>query len=527
MKKTENKKKNIILFFIKMILLFVVFDIILNNITPLFISVILQGKYGNQVIVEACAAFLVLLIIILFKNTYIFNEKKDNFFKSLGVGAFMLVLSILILIVNLTSSGTFAIADILSLAIFCFLIGIFEEFLCRGWIQNEFIERFAKNRKEVILSIILSSLIFGGMHITNIWLGGQGVLETIAQIIQATGLGILLGSVYYRTKNIWASVFLHGFWDFAVFLGQVNIIKDCTTVNTSTQYLLYTLASSILLTVVYILISMYILRKSKTNKIIEEYSEEEIQKSEKNKNRLIWAIVIVYLAINNLPIQEADEVCYEYGTIGINYNEITYPDYDKYIINEENLNLEISINSNNNLLIKDLKNNKEAILEDKYIDYMMIIKNNNKYTILLRGLNEYQNDTIIYYSDFINLTDLVTSYPEDYLNLIIKSIITIDKAPTTSRLGYITSLDNNVKYPFVETSSDKFIYYESDLYILDRDYIEELPQDNINQNEPNQEEINKEDIDEVPLPTEVEIPEYQEQTETTQEINENNTREDS
>ena len=49
--------------------------------------------------------------------------------------------------------------------------------------------------------IFFSGLIFGGMHITNV-LYGQTLFDTLIQIAQATSVGVLLGAIYYRTKNI-------------------------------------------------------------------------------------------------------------------------------------------------------------------------------------------------------------------------------------------------------------------------------------------------------------------------------------
>ena len=496
-------KNNIITFFIKMVVTFIIFDIILNNLTPVMVNIISVGKYGRHVIVETAAVALSLVTIFLSKNTYIFNEKKVGFIESLKVGGFMLCFSVLILLTNLfTLEGNIKTFDLLSVIIFCLLIGVFEEFLCRGFIQNEFIERFSKNRKQVFLSIALSSLIFGGMHITNIWIGDQGVVETISQIIQATGLGILLGSIYYRTKNIWSCVFLHAFWDFAVFLGQINIIKDCTTVDVSTKYLLYMLISSCLFTVIYILISFYILRKSKTNNIIEEYTEEEIKKSEANKSRLACIIIIIYLTIGQIPVQENNEICYEYETKPIAYNEIIYPEYNKYTINENNLNLELFITGNNELYIKDVTTTTVKKFDANYIDSLLVIKNDNIYTIILRGLNEYQNDTIIYKSTFINSKDTLNTYSSDeYLDKIVESFSILDTAPTTYKLGYVTSLENNMKYPFLETTSEKMIIYENDIYILEQSTKEKAtdntinkPSDNSNKNTQNEiEENNKND----------------------------------
>jgi len=465
---SKNKIKNILIFFLKMIFFFFLFDILLNIFSPLFVNITNEGKYGEHLIAEIGAVLLVLIVLILSKNTNIFSTKKESFFKAIKVGGFMLCMSIFILIVNLsTLKSSIKFYDLLSLVIFCFLIGLFEELLCRGWIQNEFLKKFPKNRRQVFLSIILSSLIFGGMHISNIWIGGQEVLETIVQIIQATGLGILLGSVYFRTKNIWSSIFLHSFWDFAVFLGQINIIKDCTTIDYSFKYSFYMLISSIILTAIYTLVSIYILRKSKTNHLIEEYSDEEIKKSDVNKMRLICAIIILYVALGQIPVQENNEVCYEYETKNIIYNEITYPQYNKYTIKE--LNLQIFLNSENELIFKDLITNKESKFNKHYVVNFIVINNDNTYTLLIKTLNDYENDTLLYLAniDIYNKKD-------NYISNIISSLKELTTAPTTKRLGYLISLNDNIKYPFIETTlKDTLILIDNEFYILKKEEYQE------------------------------------------------------
>ena len=49
------------------------------------------------------------------------------------------------------------------------------------------------------------------MHIGNI--SNTTVSAVVVQLLSTIGLGLLLGTIYVRCKNIWVVVFLHGFWD--------------------------------------------------------------------------------------------------------------------------------------------------------------------------------------------------------------------------------------------------------------------------------------------------------------------------
>ncbi len=68
-----------------------------------------------------------------------------------------------------------------------------EELLFRGGIQGFLQRRYGRP----YMSILISALIFGIIHVNP------------AQVIGAGLLGILLGWLYYRTRNLWYPIFLH------------------------------------------------------------------------------------------------------------------------------------------------------------------------------------------------------------------------------------------------------------------------------------------------------------------------------
>ena len=106
------------------------------------------------------------------------------------------------------------------------------------------------------------------MHITNIF-QGQTVFETVMQIIQATSLGFLLGSIYFRSKNIWAVVFLHTFYDFSFMFPEVNSLKDCTGNNLmSLQAQIGSIYASVILSTIFFISGLIVLRKSKVMHLI-------------------------------------------------------------------------------------------------------------------------------------------------------------------------------------------------------------------------------------------------------------------
>ncbi|UQS87170.1 CPBP family intramembrane metalloprotease [Nicoliella spurrieriana] len=92
----------------------------------------------------------------------------------------------------------------------CFSIGpgIYEEYVFRGLILKALINRFRNaNYWGIISAVIISSILFGGMHLINII--GQPVLATILQVITAIIIGIFLAAICIRTKSIIPGMIIH------------------------------------------------------------------------------------------------------------------------------------------------------------------------------------------------------------------------------------------------------------------------------------------------------------------------------
>ena len=261
-----QKKKSIYLYFLKMIIftfLFIIIQLILSNIT--FFS-LLEERYGYEALQQMLWAGYVLLLLILYKNRYVFTQKRESFKEGFKYILPEVILSTIFLgfaIVNFASSkepvSSFAIFN---LFIQCIFIGVVEEFLCRGWLLNEFLERFSSSKKEIILSIIFSSFIFGILHFFNLG-AGQNVIETTVQVLNAGVSGIFLALVYYKTKNIWLVVFSHFYWDFSLMLIEHNQLVDCyTKSDVSTSVVLSNILSGSIIVIGYLILCYWLYRKT-------------------------------------------------------------------------------------------------------------------------------------------------------------------------------------------------------------------------------------------------------------------------
>lgn len=92
-------------------------------------------------------------------------------------------------------------------------IGLFEEFAFRGVVLLLFAEKRRRTRKDLFLCILLSSAVFGGIHLVNLAVGA-GFGAVMRQIGYSFLIGAMCSVVLYRTANIWICVLLHTLFDF-------------------------------------------------------------------------------------------------------------------------------------------------------------------------------------------------------------------------------------------------------------------------------------------------------------------------
>lgn len=101
-----------------------------------------------------------------------------------------------------------------------------EEFLFRGFILGLFIINFPKTRKGIFKSVALSGLIFGLMHIINLWtFEGQTIKGVLNQVYATACFGIMYGATYLKTRSILTLGFLHFMSNFFSMINELNFIE--------------------------------------------------------------------------------------------------------------------------------------------------------------------------------------------------------------------------------------------------------------------------------------------------------------
>ncbi len=115
--------------------------------------------------------------------------------------------------------------------ILCASIGLFEESLFRGVLFSGLLRKMGGTRKGILGAVLLSSLIFGFVHVEDYIFGGSydlvGCVQSVLKILQSGALGFLLAALYMKNKNMWMIALVHGLNDFfpmqAVILGNASL----------------------------------------------------------------------------------------------------------------------------------------------------------------------------------------------------------------------------------------------------------------------------------------------------------------
>lgn len=92
------------------------------------------------------------------------------------------------------------------------LVGVSEEVMFRGVLFRAFDKAMA-----IWPAIILTSLLFGAVHVLNVFITGQ-LGTAVLQSIAAAMSGVVFMAILLRTGSIWPAIIYHFLWDCLIFL---------------------------------------------------------------------------------------------------------------------------------------------------------------------------------------------------------------------------------------------------------------------------------------------------------------------
>ena len=168
--------------------------------------------FFSNILSLACGSVAVVLLM---------NKEKSGLFKKPTKLAFVL-LGLVIAIDNFQFASFFAgkmqsfnvrISTWFLFSLYCLFTGIFEEFLFRGVVFPFLASKFEKNKKGLLKTVVVSSLIFGCAHLLNVFTGAN-IGATCLQACYSILTGALFAFVLIKTKNIILCAITHGLYNF-------------------------------------------------------------------------------------------------------------------------------------------------------------------------------------------------------------------------------------------------------------------------------------------------------------------------
>lgn len=140
------------------------------------------------------------------------------------------------------------------------LVGVAEELLFRAVIAQTLLEHFGTSRAGIWKACLLSGVLFGAAHLTNLF--SSSAFGVLMQCVFTASLGVMVTAIYFRTGNIWVTVFIHAAMDISSML--VGGLYGTESVADAVSSYDATMLLSVL---TYVLPTLFLLRKKKIGEV--------------------------------------------------------------------------------------------------------------------------------------------------------------------------------------------------------------------------------------------------------------------
>lgn len=139
-------------------------------------------------------------------------------------------------------------------------VGFVEEILFRGVMMTVMVQKWGMTRKGIYKAVIVSSVLFGLLHLVNFAMGRYSLLAAATQTGYALFFGVFFGACMLRNNSIWPVIFGHALFDFC---GALNAISVGGTFTRSRETTPQAALVAILFTLPLLIYGLIILRKVK------------------------------------------------------------------------------------------------------------------------------------------------------------------------------------------------------------------------------------------------------------------------
>lgn len=213
---------------------------------------------------QAALMIPVMLMVVLAGQLKALKWNTKGFFGGILAGAYILAVSLIVLwttfsIVNEDNVELKNALEIVEFVSFTLFVGMTEEFVYRGIITDSLLAKYDETGKGLARAMIVSGLIFGLAHFTNL-VGADDVFDVIQQVIQMCFAGALLAAIYFRSRCIWSTVFIHALFDFALY-SACGMFAGRTIGNQGQKDA--KILVNVIIVALYLLVTLFLLRRKK------------------------------------------------------------------------------------------------------------------------------------------------------------------------------------------------------------------------------------------------------------------------
>lgn len=234
---------------------------------PYFVKQLPLDLTAKTCLAEVIGGLLSIAALFILKKGKILKFRTEGFKEGMAAGVLILVL-VALNILRFIFNGQPVTLSALNIVLFLIdmvFIGVMEEVLFRGILQDALHDFFGcASYKNVLKAVISSSIIFGLAHYMNMFAGVSFKAASI-QVLSVILLGTLFGAIYYRAgRNIWVTIILHSLLDLGSFLssGVLNGVSEAASIND------YSFAKFMFFPI-YIIVIIWVLRKEKIKTLPE------------------------------------------------------------------------------------------------------------------------------------------------------------------------------------------------------------------------------------------------------------------
>ena len=176
-----------------------------------------------------------------------------------------------LLIFNLvTDPGSMGMPSLIKWII-AIMAGVCEESIYRG-LNASYIMRQTVTQKKILPAMLVSSLVFGMIHITNL-MHGAPLVMTLLQIFSAFVLGLFLCALFLRSGSLIPGMIFHAFYDIIALTDTTSIGDDGAfkpTATVSTEDLIFMMVARVF----YLALTIYLTRPAVREEIYEIWSKK-------------------------------------------------------------------------------------------------------------------------------------------------------------------------------------------------------------------------------------------------------------